>query len=128
MFDVLGVDWGEKRFGLAFADSQSGLIIAADYACPNNEIWEILRREIEARKIKTVVIGRPVNFKQGDTATTNLVDNFIEEFKQNFTNLKVGSVNERGTSKEFLGRDVDKQQLNHLAAVRILEYYFGLER
>jgi putative Holliday junction resolvase len=127
MLDILGVDWGEKRFGLAFADSSSQLVLAANYECLAENIWQILDREIHSRKIQIIVVGRPVNFQGRETMVTNLVDNFISELKQKYLNLQIREINERGSSQNFQARGVDKQQLNHLAAARILEYYFGIE-
>ncbi len=127
MFDVLAIDWGEKRFGVAFGDSTSQLILPASYSCNANEVWEILDRELHERNIQVIVVGRPANFQQQATLTTNLVDDFVFKLKSVFHELKIETVNERGSTKEFLGQFVDKQQLNHLAATKILEYYFGLE-
>jgi putative Holliday junction resolvase len=128
MFDILGVDWGEKRFGLAFADSSSQLIVVADYECPSDKIWDILDSEIQNRGVKTVVVGRPTNFQGQNTLITDLVDNFIHQFKTNYPYLQVDFVNERNSTRYFQEKATDKQQLNHLAAGRILEFYFGLEQ
>jgi putative Holliday junction resolvase len=128
MFDILGIDWGLKRFGLAFAESGSKLIIAANYPCPAQAIWKILDEEISTREVQTVVVGRPVNFQGQDTLITNQVDAFVSELENKYPTLKVTVVNERGSSKQFSDQDVNKQQLNHLAATRIIEYYFGIER
>jgi len=63
MFDLLGIDWGEKRCGLAFADSQSKLILPANYPCPTEQIWPILDSETKNKPIRQIVVGMPLNFR-----------------------------------------------------------------
>lgn len=131
MFDIIGIDWGQKRVGLAFASSSSQLILAADYACYTNHIWNILDQEVCNRKTKKIIIGRPVNFNQQDTIITNKIDSFVAELKARYLNLDIITINERNSSADarFGGMEKpDKQQLNHLSAVKILEYYFGIEK
>jgi putative holliday junction resolvase len=128
MFDLLGIDWGSKRFGLAFAESSSGLVLAADYACPAEKIWTILDTEINTREISKIIVGRPLNFQGQPTTITNQVDLFLRQLALVYPKISIETVNERNSSKEvLLGQKADKQQTNNLAAARILEYYFGLE-
>ncbi len=128
MFDLLGLDWGEKRCGLAFANSQSKLILPANYPCPTSQIWSILDNETKNKPIQQIVVGMPLNFHGQNTKISLLVETFLEQLKQHFPKLPVTTVNERGSTLAFAKYQVDKQQLNHLAAVKILEFYLGIEQ
>ncbi len=128
MFDILGIDWGEKRCGLAFADSQSKLILPANYSCPTKQIWSILDNEIQNKPIRQIVVGIPLNFRGQKTKISFLVDTFLTQLKQHFPKLLITTVNERGSTLAFVNYQVDKQQLNHLAAAKILEFYLGIEQ
>lgn len=131
MFDILGIDWGHRRFGLAFADSTSQLILAADYPCDTDRLWEILEAEVHRRQPRTIVVGQPTNFAGQNTAVTDQVTHFVSQLQCRFPNIQVVTVNERHSTQEAsLGHSLklDKQQLNHLSAVRILEFYFGIEK
>ena len=53
---------------------------------------------------------------------------FLEQLKQRFPKLLITTINERGSTLAFANSyPVDKQQLNHLAAAKILEFYLGIE-
>ncbi len=127
MFDILGIDWGKSRFGLAFGDESTKLIIAANYPCTANQIWEILDKEIKSRKIKKIVVGMPTNFAGQKTEVSLLVQDFIDKLQAKYPEIKLATVNERSSSKVFANQKVDKYQINHLAAAKILEFYFGIE-
>jgi len=128
MFDLLGIDWGEKRCGLAFADSQSKLILPANYPCPTEQIWPILDNEAKNKPIRQIVVGMPLNFRGQKTKISLFVEVFLEQLKQHFPKLLITTINERGSTLAFANYyQVDKQQLNHLAAAKILEFYLGIE-
>ena len=129
MFDLLGIDWGEKRCGLAFADSQSKLILPANYPCPTEQIWAILDNETKNKPIRQIVVGMPLNFRGQKTKISLFVEVFLEQLKQRFPKLLITTINERGSTLAFANYyPVDKQQLNHLAAAKILEFYLGIEQ
>jgi putative transcription antitermination factor YqgF len=124
MFDILGIDWGEKRFGLAFGDTQNGLIIPFSREAKSEEIWKILQTEIKNRAIKTVILGKPTNFKGGETEITQKIQKFSEELKTNFPELKVKFQNERGTSQTAKQKGIkNKTSINHQSAVEILNLF-----
>ncbi len=127
MFTILGIDWGRNRFGLAFGDEATKLIIAANYPCTADQIWQILDKEIKSRKIKKIVVGMPTNFAGQKTEVSFLVENFTHKLKAKYPEIKLVTINERTSTKFFAKQNIDKQQINHLAAAKILEFYFGIE-
>ncbi len=126
MFDIIAVDWGEKRCGIAFGDQKTDLVIAYKKDCYTQEVWEILAEEISQKKIKIAVIGLPSNFNGKPTEVTKKIELFIENFKVVFPGIEVITLNERNSTKEALigYKIIDKHIINHQAAAKILEYYF----
>ncbi len=131
MFDCLGIDWGEKRFGLAKGDSQTKLVLPFSTDFENVNIWDFLDNLILDSKndFKLTVIGRPVNFFLKPTKTTNEVDKFSKIFYKKYPTLKTIFINERSTTIQAknLVKNISKTDLNHLAAAQILENYFNLQ-
>ena len=129
MFDILAIDWGSVRYGLAFGSSSSGLVLPYVGEVPAADIWTILEKEIVTRKISTVILGYPTNFQLGNTATTDRILEFREQLASKFPSLNIHTVNERNTTKASLDPRFakNKTNLNHLAAVKILELWLGEE-
>lgn len=124
MFTILSIDWGEKFCGLAFGDLKSGLILPSNSENLTKNIWEILAKEIQKRKITTIILGLPTNFKLKEIANSKTIENFAIKIEAKF-NIKPILVNERGsTQKAKLHNQLPKFQLDNLSASQILENYF----
>lgn len=126
MFDILAIDWGSERFGLAFGSNSNRIVLACNYDCDTKEIWEILAREIEVRKIKMIIVGMPTTFDLKKTKVSLQIEEFIKELQQKF-GIEIIIVNERNSTKKALLKNskLKTYNLNHQAAAEILESYFG---
>jgi RNase H-fold protein (predicted Holliday junction resolvase) len=122
MFDVIALDWGSKRFGMAFGASSNGLILACNYDCFNPDLFEILNKEILARKTKRLVIGMPSTFDFKKTEVSISIDLFVVEFKSKYPDIEIEIVNERNSTKKALEKNysLKTHKLNHQAAAEIL--------
>lgn len=106
MPNYLGIDYGTKRIGLAWADDL--LIILPARAIPGVECancWEELRREVTSRAITDLVVGYPLHLDGKVGRRAEEVDRFIEQLEARFC-LPVHRVDERLTSaaaRETLG-------------------------
>lgn len=134
MFDILAIDWGSVRFGMAFGSNESGLIIPCTYDCFEIEIWEILEREIEYRKIKIIILGMPMTRHLRDTEVSLKVKDFLELLKVKFPSIEIKTINERNTTSKALNKihakpiknkTVTKHGINHNSAVEILNLWLG---
>ena len=127
MFDYLCIDWGQVRCGLAFGNSQTGLILPFAKNLPFDDIFIVLKKELTERKIKNIVVGRPTNFHFKDTEVTLKIENFIKELVKTHPETIIHTENERNSSKSVKssGTRVDKFNINHLAAMQILENFFA---
>jgi len=118
----LGIDWGEKRIGLALADSETKL------ATPFKTVEDVggVIETINIEKIDMIVIGKPVRIMDYDLDITNKkYNNFLKDLKEKI-NLPVESVDERLSSKAadaLVGNKKTKANRDEIAAMLILQSY-----
>jgi putative transcription antitermination factor YqgF len=133
MFDLLGIDWGQKWIGLALGSSLTGLILPQDI-CPSLHFPSVFQDLLNTKPIQKIVVGRPTNFQLQDTATTQKIDQFVDHLrtalKKNWPKIEIVTVNERSTSLEAVhklrGIGYGAKQTSRLdsqAAAQILEIY-----
>lgn len=99
MPNYLGIDYGTKRIGLAWADEL--LISLPAGAIPGVECkgcWEALTQEIEQRLITELVVGYPVHMDGKVGKRAQEVDRFIKQLEECYQ-LPVHRVDERLTSE-----------------------------
>ncbi len=119
----LGIDWGEKRIGLALADSETKI------AMPLKTVANIkaLREVVEEEQVDTLVIGEPIKMK-GDSDNLNpLFLSFLKKVKKEFSELKIELIDERLTSKHadsLIGNKKTKASRDEISAMLILQTYF----
>ncbi len=130
MFNHLAIDWGLFRSGLAFGNPVTGLVIPYNQDLATDNLLQILDKEIQSRGIQTIVLGIPTNFRLQKTEITDKVEEFKNTLIKTFPNLKVKTINERGTTKQAINSHQlkkNKSQINHLSAASILTEYFRLQ-
>jgi putative transcription antitermination factor YqgF len=129
MFDIIAIDWGSKRFGMAFGSSSNGIVLACGYDCSTSEIWSILTKEILERKIQKIAVGMPTTFDLKKTEVSVNIEKFVLELKEKFALVQIVIVDERNSTKKALLKNsqLKHHSLNHQAAVEILEGWLGEE-
>lgn len=96
--NTLGIDWGEKRIGLAFADELGiALPLPAAVAPTKKERMQQIETAIRERKVELVVVGYPLNMDGSVGFKAREVDAFIEDLEKRFK-LPVHRVDERLSS------------------------------
>ncbi|MFH0955657.1 MAG: Holliday junction resolvase RuvX [Candidatus Falkowbacteria bacterium] len=122
LIKYLGIDWGEKRIGLALADSETK--IATPFKTVEN-VDEVVRT-VEDERIDVVVIGKPVRIMNYKLLITNEEYNkFIENLKDKI-NVPIELVDERLSSKAadaLIGTKKTKSNRDEIAAMLILQSY-----
>lgn len=128
----LGIDYGEKRIGLAISDELG--IIAGKLKTIENLSWTSvileLQKIISEHSVGEIVIGLPKNLKGGETQQTIKVKNFIAFLKERIK-IPISEWNEVFTSKEsnnvLIGANVSRKNrkkfVDQLSAVLILQGY-----
>ncbi|MBO7521354.1 MAG: Holliday junction resolvase RuvX [Opitutales bacterium] len=95
---ILGLDYGHKRIGLAYADELGvACPIAAAVEADLESRLSHIALEIERRKPDMLLLGYPYNMDGSASRKTREVDEFIELLKARF-NLPVETSDERLSS------------------------------
>jgi putative Holliday junction resolvase len=96
--NYLGLDWGEKRIGLAYAD-EIGIAIPLPAAVGKSKEERLLHIEsiLKTRKIDEIVCGYPLNMDGTTGFKAKEVDAFILEIEKRF-GLSVHRADERLSS------------------------------
>jgi putative Holliday junction resolvase len=133
----LGIDFGEKRIGLALSDPT--LTIAQTYKTMHFESTKILIQQIaelvEELQIDKLILGLPLTMKGSDSEKTTQVRTFGEKLSQKL-DVPVIFIDERLTTVRAhqilseMGKQPSKtrQKVDQLAAQQILQTYLDKER
>ncbi len=97
MLKAIGIDFGLKRTGFAITDD-SGIIASPLETIDSRDLPSYLKKIIETKKIKLIVIGFPLSMDRSDTDITENVRQFEKFVKGSYPNLEVVLYDERMTS------------------------------
>ena len=118
----LGIDWGEKRIGLALADGETKMAMPFKTVANVDGVAQIVKSE----QIDMVILGKPVRITDYELKITN------EEYNQFIIDLKekikvpIELMDERLTSKAadaLVGNKKTKASRDEIAAMIILQSY-----
>jgi len=130
MSRYLGIDYGDKRIGIAISDEEG------KFAFPNlvirNEKLEVgkkIKKIIQEYAVKIIIIGLPQNFKGEDTKQTKSVRSFAEQLKKEFPRVEIVFQNEILTSKQIdKSGGATKSMQDASAAALILQSFLDRKR
>lgn len=116
--NILGVDYGTKRIGLAWV--QSGLDVVLPFGVVRN--LDELVQTIKKEKIDKVVFGLPLDLEtMEENFNTRRIRKFADEVKK-ATNLEIEFADERLTTAEAMQMG-GEATLDEKAAMLILQTY-----
>lgn len=121
---LLAIDYGEKFCGLAVAPDGVTVLPAAVVNTPQLE--EALESLIEQYAAKTIVLGMPISSDGSENHICKLVRALAGQYKNRFATLSIVLVNERFSSQAALSPD--KNRIDDLAAMQILEFYLNTKQ
>jgi putative Holliday junction resolvase len=131
---LLALDVGEKRIGVAVADIAIGIAVAYDtIEVDGTEIEQIVKLLI-SENISTIVVGYPRNQSGEATAQTEYVEQFVKRLEPIEIDAEIVFQDESLTSvraEELLKaqkRPYQKGDIDALAASLILQDYLELHR
>lgn len=116
----LGIDWGEKRIGLALADSETKIALAFKTVSFLKDVLSI----IEEEKIDKIVLGKPISLAN-DKRTADNFNKFYNILKEK-TKIEIILEDERLSTQagfSLSGRTKDKADRDALSASLILQNY-----
>ena len=127
----LGIDFGEKRVGLALSDRSN--LIASPFKTLNyineNDLITQIKKIVTENDIKNFVLGLPINMKGEDTAQTKIV----RKFKKSLSSLdlpiiyedeRLSSVSAKNSLMlQNIKTGHNKPEIDKTAAAIILQQY-----
>ena len=134
MGQILGVDYGERRIGLAISDQTKS--IAFPYKVIKNEnlkfILDFLRKLCKEKEIESLVIGLPLALSGKDTLQTKKVRQFSKKIEALW--LHVFLQDERFSSlsakksliKERIKTGYNKEKIDERAAAIFLQQFLDM--
>lgn len=126
--NILGIDFGQKRIGLAWM--QVGLDVILPYGVVQKKPDEIVPKElvnlIKEERINKVVIGLPLGMEGEENMNTNRVRGFGEELQKQI-DVPIEFMDERFTTHEA-SRMGGTASLDEKSAMLILEMYQELHK
>jgi len=120
IFNFLGIDWGEKRIGIATGDSETCLALPYKTVSSLTELKKI----IEEEKTDIIVLGSPIKMS-GAEANNPAWLQFLDKLKKE-TDCLIEVFDERLSSKAadaLIGGKNDKAGRDEIAASIILQNY-----
>ena len=122
----LGIDWGEKRIGLAMANSLLKIAIPLQTVVNLEELLNVAKKE----SINELVLGYPVKMSGQDQDENSPFSIFLKKIKSKI-NIPVHLVDERLSSLEAdqrVGTKKSKASRDEIAAMIILQSFLDNEK
>lgn len=117
--NYLGIDYGEKRIGLAKGDDRLKVATPLKTVANESDTLNILADIIKTEVIEKVIVGLPISFGGGVNQFADKVIEFAEDLEAR-TGLAVETVNEVFSSKIAAENAID---VNASSAALILQTY-----
>lgn len=118
--NILGIDHGEKRFGLALLNQSVGVILPFGIIEAKNWRTDLVNL-IKTEKIDQVVLGLPINLAGEETEHTKIIREFAVELNL-LTSVLIEFVDERFTT-HAANRMGGESSVDEKAAMLMLESY-----
>ena len=125
--NFLALDVGERRIGLAMADSQVKIAIPFGWLENDERVVVRITELVLQHDIKTIVVGYPRNQSGEPTQQTEFVESFVERLADIELDTDIVFQDESLTSvqaeQRLAGRIKDKGEIDAEAASIILQDY-----
>lgn len=120
----LGIDYGEKRIGVAVSDPLGRIAFPKKVIFNRGRELVLMKLKslLEEEKIALIVIGLPLGLEGRDTEQTKRVRDFAEMLKKEL-NIAVEFENEMFTTHMVLQSGIKKEHADEAAATVILQSY-----
>jgi putative Holliday junction resolvase len=131
---ILAIDYGKKRTGLAVTDPLR-IIASGLTTVETPQLFSFLRDYFLKEKVEIVIVGEPKQMDGNPSESTEIIEKFITQFRQEFPTIKIERMDERFTSK-MASRTLldsglkkkkrqDKALLDEVAATIMLQDYLN---
>lgn len=137
MARILAIDYGQKRTGLAVTDEMQ-IIASGLTTVESQKTIDFLKDYFAKEKVEKVLIGEPKQMNNEASQSTEIIEKFVAQFKQNFPEMPVERVDERFTSKMAFQSMIDsglkkkqrqnKALIDEISATIMLQDYLSRKR
>jgi len=134
MAQLMGIDFGTKRTGIAVTDDLQ-IIASGLTTVETPKIWEFLDDYFSKKEVETVVIGEPLALNGSMTDNTIPAEEFTKDFAKRYPAVKIARIDESFTSKMAFQTMIssgiskkkrrDKGLVDKISATIILQSYMG---
>lgn len=120
----LGIDYGEKRIGLALSDEDGRIAFPHKVIEGGNPFLVIkkIKETIQENNVKKIILGIPISFEGGKTAQAKMIEQFAM-ILSGAVQLPVEFENEVLSSKMSERAGIPREHLDASAAAIILQSY-----
>jgi len=134
MSRILGLDYGEKRIGVAISD-ETETLASGRGVLKREGIQEALRKLITENAVELIVLGHPVNMDGTRSEMVERVEGFGRSVVERF-GVRVEYWDERLTSvvaesalrEQSIRRARQKELVDEMCAILILQSYLDCRR
>ncbi len=98
MAQIIAIDYGKKRCGIAATDDMQIIASALD-TVETNKVLGFLNNYFQLNKVESIVVGLPKDLKGNMNEIEVEISIFVENFKKTFPEINVFRIDERYTSK-----------------------------
>lgn len=137
MSQLLAIDYGKKRTGIAVTDDMQ--IIASGLTTVETEkLIPFFKEYFSKNNVEKVIVGEPKQMDGSASESAILIDSFITKFNEVFPNMIIERIDERFTSKMAFQTMIDsgmkkKQRQNkglidEIAATILLQDYLNYKK
>jgi putative holliday junction resolvase len=125
--NIMGIDIGDKRIGIALTDSENKFSIPYSIFPNDSKIRQKLENLIKEKQIKKIIVGMPYTLKGDIGKQGKRVIEFVKENLEN-SGSEIIFYDERYTSKIHLtGPFNRKREIDKFSAASILSDYLQSE-
>ncbi|AQX03731.1 Holliday junction DNA helicase RuvA [Elizabethkingia meningoseptica] len=98
MGQIMAIDYGKARTGLAVTDDMQ-IIASALQTVETPKLIEFLKTYFQLNKVEEIVVGLPTDLRGNLSEIETEIQQFLEQFKTEFPQIKINRFDERFTSK-----------------------------
>ena len=132
MARVIGIDYGQKRVGIAITDPLK-MIASGLTTVGSHEVINFLVNYISKEEVDCIVVGKPIQMNNIASESLPYVLQFVTALKRKFPGLRIELVDERFTSKMAVRAMIEggmkkserrkKENIDKISAAIILQSY-----
>lgn len=112
MSNILGIDYGKSKIGLALAP-KSLLAFQLKVLSNNGKFLKELAQTVKENKVRMIVVGLPLNMDGTKSKETREAEKFIQGIREKFSELAITTYDERLSTKEAKKNLLDRNLQRH---------------